>query len=516
MHSPFPTPVVVPTSLADPGPSTVTSDDAPGSQSKKRKRKHWTIVRNTSSRRAKDREEEEEEEPAWKAPRAPSASDFGTFAELQHLLASEGAAADVSDLGSERRLTEAIRTSVENSTWNKGTGGSGKQPSSVDPDEDEAYWRESGSEAQEYIRDIVYGGVDGYAYARSLAEFVTPPSPTDDPDAPDAPTYAALGMPLAHYVSQHVLDPLTGGLHSVLASAFSALRDAEHLAHAPGPIQTQIPLSLGVRPAAERMLAALTARLDMTPLIRAPDELYRVEGLWAGHALREEKRRMREEEEQARGDAAAFLRFAIEQHAEAQAQSAPVGGAPPKVSVPDEDPEVLRNVLEIVADTIDGMIRSRTGVKGEVEQKSEEEGAQVVTNAVEAQSTGVDVDMKPEEEEEPPAVAQPDTKNTPPPSASASASQPETTAPVQSDTSEQPTLLDTPTQQAPSVSPSISQAAPPAKDDGPDADDEDSAVHALRMNLLGLAKRAPLHTIAPLPAALVPEQLRGVVPLLPQ
>jgi bromodomain-containing protein 7/9 len=28
------------------------------------------------------------------------------------------------------------------------------------------------AEAEDYIRDIVYGGVDGFAYVRSLAEFV--------------------------------------------------------------------------------------------------------------------------------------------------------------------------------------------------------------------------------------------------------------------------------------------------------------------------------------------------------
>ena len=128
--------------------------------------------------------------------------------------------------------------------------------------------------------------------------------------------------------------------------------------------------------------------------------------------------------------------------------------------------------------------------------------------------TSTDVDMKPEEET--PAVAQPDTKSTPPPSTSTSASEPKTTAPGQNDAPSQPTPLDTLAQEAPSVPLAVSPAAPLAKDGGPDADDEDPAVHALRMNLLGLAKRAPLHTIAPLPAALVPEQLRGVVPLLPQ
>lgn len=513
---PFPTPVIIPTAPVDPGPSTETRN-ASDSHSKKQTRRHWTIVRNTSSRRAKDREDEEtEEEPAWKAPRGPSASDFGTFTELQHLLASEGAAADASELCSERRLFEAVRTSVENSTWNKGKGVDGRQPS-VDSDEDDAYWREKGNEAQEYIRDVVYGGVDGYAYARSLAEFVTHSTPPDVSNTPDPPSYTALGMPLAHYVSQHVLDPLTGGLHSVLASAFSALRDAEHLAHAPDPVRSQIPLSLNVRPAAERAIATLTARLDMTPLIRAPDELYRVESLWAGHALREERQRRKEEEEQARSDAAAFLKFAIEQHQEAQAQTGaggPAGGAAQKASVPDEDPEILRHVLGIVADTIDGMIRERAGVKDEAEEKSVEDAAVVATGASKGDSTagGTDVDMEPKDEQS--TVPQVDVSPLP---SSAPTSQPEPPATVQADTSPQPTPANTSTQKARSASPPAAQAVSRSKkDEEATVYGEDPAMHALRMNLLGLAKRAPLQTIAPLPSALVPEQLRGVVPLLPQ
>ena len=36
-----------------------------------------------------------------------------------------------------------------------------------------AYWTtQRAAEAEDYIRDVVYGGVDGLAYVRSLAEFV--------------------------------------------------------------------------------------------------------------------------------------------------------------------------------------------------------------------------------------------------------------------------------------------------------------------------------------------------------
>ena len=44
----------------------------------------------------------------------------------------------------------------------------------METDED-GYWAEKAGEAEAYIRDVVYGGVDGYAYVRSLAEFLAPP-----------------------------------------------------------------------------------------------------------------------------------------------------------------------------------------------------------------------------------------------------------------------------------------------------------------------------------------------------
>ncbi|TFY52621.1 hypothetical protein EVJ58_g9910 [Rhodofomes roseus] len=440
---PFPTPVVAPTTPAAVNPSVPSLSSSSTANSKKRKRRHWTIVRNASTRRAKEREEEDEEEPPWKAPRLPSASDFGSFAELQNTLASEGAAANVSDLGSERRLFEAIRTSVEAASLRN----QGKQVDrgqlSADDDEDATYWREKGGEAQEYIRDVVYGGVDGHVRTGFLR---------------------CTGHALAHYVSQHVLDPLTGGLHGALASAFSALRDSAHGARAPEHVRAQIPLSLKTYPAAERALAALTAKLDMIPLIRVPDELYRVEAHWAGNAYREEKRQ-REEEAQARGDAAAFLRFAIEQHQEAQAQTQgltqTVGTEAAKTTgATQEDPEVLRYVLGVVTDTIEGMIKARTeGGAGENKDEAERKGATggspqsfgTVPEAVpSAMDADTDVDMEPKDE--PPL----DPKlQTPPPGplpSQETQSQPAPSSPPQPDVPPQPARATSPAGAA-SISP---------------------------------------------------------------
>ncbi|KAH9917523.1 uncharacterized protein B0H18DRAFT_958357 [Fomitopsis serialis] len=508
---PFPTPVTVPTSPAAPEPS-IPSLNASSTPTKKRKRRHWTIVRNAPSRRAKEREDEDEEEPPWKAPRIPSASDYGSFAELQNILATEGAAANVNDLGSERRLLEAIRTSVEGaSARNKGKDVDRGQSSAAD-DDDNAYWRTHGDPAHEYIRDVVYGGVDGYAYARSIAQFVHLDEPLEDTSGP--PTYDALGMPLAHYVSQHVLDLLTGGLHSVLADAFSALHDPVHQAHAPERVRAQIALSLQTFPSAARALAALSARLDMTPLVHEPDELYSVEAHWAGNVYREEKRR-REEEEQARGDAAAFLRFAIEQHQEAQAQTQGQGqsasGDTAKAGAAQEDPEVLQYVLGLVADTIEGMINARTGVTAGDGDRSEADMKDATMHSPQpsgddarAVSSGIDVDVDIDME----------PKDEPSPSPKVEADQSASLAPAQK--KEERSSQSAPSSPAQPDAPyqaTAPQAFPIPKVEVAAA--EDPAMRALRMNLLGLAKRAPLQAIAPLPAALVPENLRSVVPLLP-
>ena len=38
------------------------------------------------------------------------------------------------------------------------------------------YWSSArAAEAEDHIRDVVYGGIEGLAYVRSLAEFITPP-----------------------------------------------------------------------------------------------------------------------------------------------------------------------------------------------------------------------------------------------------------------------------------------------------------------------------------------------------
>ena len=153
-------------------------------------------------------------------------------------------------------------------------------------------------------------------------------------------------------------------------------------------------------------------------------------------------------------------------------------------------------------------------MKDEAEQKGEEDGVHAVADATGIVQATVDGGTDLNEEEIP---ADPHGEIQDPALHPTSAPEPGlgSSAATLTYPSSRPTLPDAPAQEAPSALPPVPQASLPAEHEAPDCDRQEPAMHALRMNLLGLAKRAPLQTIAPLPAALVPEQLRGVVPLLP-
>lgn len=66
-------------------------------------------------------------------------------------------------LGSEEAFFDVIREDVDVTM-------------AVEEQSHESYWtRKRAADAQDYIRDVVYGGVDGLAYVKSLAEFLSPP-----------------------------------------------------------------------------------------------------------------------------------------------------------------------------------------------------------------------------------------------------------------------------------------------------------------------------------------------------
>ncbi|KAH9933690.1 hypothetical protein B0H21DRAFT_759894 [Amylocystis lapponica] len=415
---------VLPSLLPLSAPRTLASN-------KRLKRRHWTIIRNAPGRgRVKDRDEEEFV-PSWKAPREVASADFGPYATLPSLLAAERRAKDVgAELGSEERLFGAIRESVEERP------APAAPPESVDMDMDTEpreqhtqYWLGKGMEAEEYLRDLVYGGVDGLAYVRSLAEFVSPPETLDGEDEDrSAPSAPALGMPLAQWVEQHVVGPLTGGRHAVLSAAARYLR---HNSATDPAIGAQVSRALAVHPSAAWQLAALhtlaRTQLDMAALIRAPAELFLAEDTWAGADYKAEQRRVEEEaRERALAEApgtnaAEYLQFAIDEHREAQAGADALGA----VVSAEEGPEMLQYALDYSAEALVELGR----------------GA--------AKKRARDGEVKMEDAS------------------------------------------------------------------GAGADGEEGPVlKKVRLNLLALAKRAPLDKIARLPADLVPEYLRNVVPTI--
>lgn len=248
---------------------------------------------------------------------------------------------------------------------------------------------------------------------------------TQVPDG-DPPDYTALGKPLAQWVDQTVVEPLTGGRHRLLREVALHLHDP--LAPIDPAVQKQVEYSLNVLPRATTQLEELhkMARepIDMASLIRAPTELFLAEDVWAGAAFKAQRQREREEArdralaEEPGKNAAEYLAFAIESHKQAEAAVAP--GL-------TDDAEVLAHALQYSADVI-AQRGARPDEDIEMEPAAEAEEARDVPGDAEGQA------------------------------------------------------------------------------------DEDPVLRKLRLNLLALAKRAPLDQIAKLPTDLVPEYIRHVVP----
>lgn len=190
---------------------------------------------------------------------------------------------------------------------------------------------EEARDGLEYIRDTVYGGTEGLAYARSVMEFVNGASASaaaartrgsTTGEGEDAKPGKAeeeeeeeeweeppggLGMSLQDWITQNVLQPATGGMHGVLATTADRLRasttstkpepnapadEAEKkssltLAVPPDvddPISAQIHQSLHINPAVRSHLAGLVARrkekINLSALIRDPMDLRATDDVW--------------------------------------------------------------------------------------------------------------------------------------------------------------------------------------------------------------------------------------------
>lgn len=275
--------------------------------------KHWTVLRSGGPRRAKD----DSAAPADDADdhaREAHALDFGSFAVLAGELAEEmrrrGVPLPEGLEDADGVLKGAVRDSLELAAGDGAEGGgdggsgAGAEPPVFDAKE---YWSTRHAvDAEGYIRDVVYGGVDGLAYVRSLAELVaTPPldvgdrapdeEAEEDVDMDSTPTLP-LGTTLASWVAQNVVGPLTEGRHALLQRTAREL-----IAPTPAPkpenglgnlhpdddkLPALVSAALHVHPRAAAALAALlqihSQKIDMAALVRAPADLAQSEEEWAG------------------------------------------------------------------------------------------------------------------------------------------------------------------------------------------------------------------------------------------
>lgn len=120
------------------------------------------------------------DEPPGQTGREVHATHFGTFAVLAGALSEEMKRRGVITKTSEEEKTmfDLIKESLEPvGTLDNGEGNEDTvmtaytEASTTTPTE--YFTSQRAAVAEEYIRDIVYGGVDGFAYVRSLAEFVS-------------------------------------------------------------------------------------------------------------------------------------------------------------------------------------------------------------------------------------------------------------------------------------------------------------------------------------------------------
>jgi bromodomain-containing protein 7 len=249
----FPLPSQGPSEIALPLPINVSAPHSPPvapapepqpNESTKSKYHYWTVTRPTSQRgKAKDPVEERPATPEWRKPRPLHAADFGLFPSLAINLSPEGSP---EVLATQERLFEALHTSLESAVR-----------SQTETNEATA--------AQSWLQEVVYGGFDGLAYVRSIAEFITP-----NPDTGDRSDNAAL----AEFVDTIHINEITECRHRAIEAALTENSVSNQNLHVITP-NPEVPM-------------VLPTQLDLGSLISAPDELFDAENAWVGAGANEE------------------------------------------------------------------------------------------------------------------------------------------------------------------------------------------------------------------------------------
>ncbi|KAH9017886.1 hypothetical protein EDB84DRAFT_1520625 [Lactarius hengduanensis] len=217
----------LPTGAPSPKDAPVAPEPPVGGS--KSKYRHWTITR-PAPQRAKAKEAAEERPPTFdsRKPRPLHTTDFGLFPAIATNLSSGGV------IGTEEELLAALHTSLESAA---------RSENSADQE----------ATAQSWLREVVYGGFDGLAYMRSVAEFVA--------------RLLAPGLPspiLTEYVDTALIDELTERRHRTIEAAVTE--------------PTAIPEPLVVP----------STPLDLGSLISAPNELFDAENRWVAAGMSED------------------------------------------------------------------------------------------------------------------------------------------------------------------------------------------------------------------------------------
>ena len=234
-------------------------------------RRHWTINRHSGRGRAKDGDEEDAHTSL--PQREHATTDYGSMSVLMAALAAEKTMQNIND---QPKLFDLLRNSID-----------GRDLSSapdIDPTEAAAL------NAQDYIWSLVYGGIDGLAYVRSLAEFIWNPSLSSSSDLEEE------RFPLENWVEENIVDTITKGHHKLIQKVVHQLTSKSDKPFDPSAfdISEDIRRSLDVYPQLGDLIAALSSQIDIQNLVNRPLELTQAELEWSGAAFKQARRQQRE------------------------------------------------------------------------------------------------------------------------------------------------------------------------------------------------------------------------------
>jgi len=192
---------------------------------------------------------------------------------MSTLMADLTTQATTQNISDQSKLFDLLRNSID-----------GRDTSSAtDTDSTEA----TALNAQDYIWSLVYGGVDGLAYVRSLAEFIGSPSSSNSEGE---------GFPLEDWVEGNIVDSITEGRHRLVQKIARqvATGSNEPTDTSASDISEDIRRSLDVYPQQGDLIAALSSQIDIQNLVNRPLELAQAESEWSGTAFKQARRQQKE------------------------------------------------------------------------------------------------------------------------------------------------------------------------------------------------------------------------------